>query len=37
MALTAIDVLAERELLEGARAEFERRRKDRVVRGRVTS
>jgi amidohydrolase len=37
MALTAIDVLAERELLEGARAEFERRRKDRVVRGRLTS
>ena len=34
MALTAIDVLAEHDLLESARAEFERRRKDGVVRGR---
>jgi amidohydrolase len=34
MALVGIDLLAERDLLESARAEFEKRRKDGVVRGR---
>jgi DNA-binding MarR family transcriptional regulator len=33
MALTAIDVLSDRGLLERAREEFEKRRKDGVVRG----
>jgi amidohydrolase len=34
MALTAIDVLADRSLLESARDEFERRKRDGAVRGR---
>lgn len=34
MALTAIDVLADRSLLESARDEFERRKREGVVRGR---
>ncbi len=34
MALTAIDVLADRGLLDGAREEFERRKRDGTVRGR---
>jgi len=37
MALTAVDVLADRELLERAKVEFEDRRKEGVVRGRMTS
>lgn len=35
MALTAIDVLSDRDLLESARLEFEKRRKEGVVRGRT--
>lgn len=35
MALTAIDVLSDRDLLEKARLEFEKRRKEGVVRGRM--
>ncbi len=36
MALTAVDVLADRDLFDGARAEFDKRRKEGVVRGRVS-
>ncbi len=35
MALTAIDALSDRALLDGAREEFERRRREGVVRGRA--
>ena len=37
MALTAVDVLSERQLLDSTTEEFERRRKEGVVRGRATS
>lgn len=37
MALTALDVLADRELLDSAKTEFEERRTQGVVRGRTTS
>jgi len=35
MALAAVDILADRDLLESSRLEFERRRKEGVVRGRT--